>query len=305
MRQGRLHQRRPRLHRDHPLHLAEVGADEPGQHLLHLLGGVQRTGAGGDLDVGQGDATLLQLPGGRALLVDAGGQAGSSFDVGDRVVAPALRAFGVRGLDTLIVTHGDPDHLGGMPSVLRRFRPRTIWEGVPVPPHAKLREFAEAAAAAGVSWRFVQAGDRERDGGVELRVLHPPPPDWERQRVRNEDSIVLEVRYGDVSIVLPGDIGAEGERALLPRLTPARLVVVKAPHHGSATSSTPAFVRATSPAAVIFSAGRANRFGHPAPAVVERYRAAGAALYLTARDGAIVLDTDGHTLKVGGHSSLR
>ena len=74
--------------------------------------------------------------------------------------------------------------------------------------------------------------------GVEIRVLHPPPPDWERQRVRNDDSVVLELRLGDVSIVLPGDIGSEGEQRVTPRLEPGAITILKAPHHGSATSST-------------------------------------------------------------------
>ncbi len=110
--------------------------------------------------------------------------------------------------------------------------------------------------------------------------------------------MVLELRIGEVSVVLPGDIGVEGERAIVPHLEPARLVVLKAPHHGSATSSSAALIAAANPAAVIFSAGRGNRFGHPAPAVVERYRAAGAAIFRTDEDGAITLETDGHQLRL-------
>jgi competence protein ComEC len=149
----------------------------------------------------------------------------------------------------------------------------------------------------------VQAGDRERFGEVEIRVLHPPIPDWERQRVRNEDSVVLEIRLGRVSIILPGDIGREGERAILPRLEPGRLVILKAPHHGSATSSTQELLDHLRPAAVIFSSGRNNRFGHPHPAVVERYRAIGAATFSTAEDGAVFVETDGRQVEVRGHYS--
>jgi competence protein ComEC len=156
-----------------------------------------------------------------------------------------------------------------------------------------------------VTWRRVQAGDVERYGEVELRVLHPPPPDWERQRVRNEDSVVLELRLGRVSIVLPGDIGKEGERAILPRLEPGRIVVLKAPHHGSATSSTVGMLDTLRPVAVIFSAGRDNRFGHPHPAVVERYRAIDAHIFSTADDGAVFVETDGKEVEVRGHHSGR
>ena len=115
-----------------------------------------------------------------------------------------------------------------------------------------------------MTWRTVQRDDAERFGSAEVRVLHPARPEWERQRVRNEDSIVIEVRVGAVSIVLPGDIGREAERAILPTLEPGRLTILKAPHHGSATSSTKEFLETTRPAAVIFSCGRENRFGHPA-----------------------------------------
>jgi competence protein ComEC len=125
-------------------------------------------------------------------------------------------------------------------------------------------------------------------------VLNPPEPDWERQKVRNDDSIVLEVRVGDVAVLLPGDITRAVEPAVVSRFAPAPLVIVKAPHHGSAGSSSQMFVDALHPAAVVFSAGKRNPFGHPAPVVVDRYRAAGAEVFSTADDGAVVIDTDGH-----------
>src|SRR6185503_7945813 len=100
-----------------------------------------------------------------------------------------------------------------------------VWEGVPVPPHAPLRLVASAADRAGLEWRTVQAGDRQRFGAVEIGVWHPPRPGWERQRVRNDDSIVLAIRYGRVSIVLPGDVGKEGESLALRRFEAAPLVV--------------------------------------------------------------------------------
>jgi competence protein ComEC len=245
------------------------------------------------LDVGQGDATLAQLPDGRALLVDAGGLPGTAVDAGERIVTPALHALGVRRLDTLVVTHADPDHAGGARSIVRRFTPRAIWEGVPVPPNPVLRELAGFAAASGAAWRTVQAGDVERLGEVEIRVWHPPPPEWERQRVRNDDSVVLEVRHGAVSILLTGDAEREAERAVAARLSLAPIVVLKAPHHGSATSSTPPFIAAARPAAVVISAGRRNPFGHPHPAVIARYQEAGVEIFRTDLDGAVAVDSDG------------
>ena len=250
------------------------------------------------LDVGQGDATLVQLPSGRSLLVDAGGLPGSTFDPGERVVAPALRALGIRRLDHLVITHADPDHVGGAASVMRRFSPPSVWEGVPVPPNATLRELATLASAQSAVWRTVQAGDVDRVDGLDLRIWHPPPPDWERQRVRNDDSIVVELRHGDVSILLTGDIEREAERSLAPQLSLAPIVVLKAPHHGSATSSGEAFIDAVRPAGVVFSSGRRNPFGHPHPAVVARYRAKGVEMFRTDEDGAVVVDTDGRGVVV-------
>jgi competence protein ComEC len=158
------------------------------------------------LDVGQGDATVILLPDGRAILVDAGGlatfgapdpvEAFATFDIGERVVFPALRALGVKSLHAFAITHGDPDHLQGARGLLRDLGAATVWEGVPVPPHPGLQALTSWAGIRRVSWRTVQAGDVERFGGSEIRVLHPPLPEWERQRVRNEDSIVLEVRLG-------------------------------------------------------------------------------------------------------------
>jgi competence protein ComEC len=263
------------------------------------------------LDVGQGDATAVLFPDGRTMLVDAGGfpipalqdaESGqrNRFDIGERVLGPALRALGVRRLDTFVLTHGDPDHIGGAPAVLRQFRPRALWEGVPVPPHPELKRLAMVAARVDAEWRTVQAGDRLRIGPVHVTVLHPPPAEWERQRVRNEDSVVLHVRFADVAIVLPGDIGPEGEAALLNGIPPSPIAVLKAAHHGSASSTTPAFLSTVRPAAVIFSAGRANRFGHPARPVVSRVRQSGAAIFSTATDGAVILDTDGQSVHIKG-----
>ena len=262
------------------------------------------------LDVGQGDATAVLLPTGRAVLVDAGGlaplsspgsiDAAPAFDVGERVVVPSLRALRVARLEALVVSHGDPDHVMGAPGVLRHFATRSVWEGVPVPRHAGLQALSSTARERAMTWRTVQAGDAERFGDVEMRVLHPPLPEWERQRVRNEDSVVLELRLGNVSIILPGDIGREGEAALLSRVESGRLVVLKAPHHGSATSSTTELLNILRPAAVVFSCGRDNRFGHPHPAVVARYKAAGAEIFSTADDGAVFIDTDGTKAEVFG-----
>ena len=251
------------------------------------------------IDVGQGDAIFVRFPRGATLLVDAGGLATSStFDIGDRVVAPVLREAGVRRLDVVALTHGDPDHIGGAGSIIREFRPRDVWEGVPVPRFEPLRALHAEAQQLGLGWSSVKAGDRKVVDEVEVVVWHPPVADWERQKVRNDDSIVIELRWRDVSVLLTGDIGKAVEKELIAAIPHSPIRVVKVPHHGSLTSSTPDFVRAVAPRVAIVSAGRNNHFGHPAPDVLARYREAGAEIFRTDRDGAVTVDSDGYSLDV-------
>lgn len=257
------------------------------------------------MDVGQGDALLVTTPDGRTLMVDAGGLPGAGFDIGDRVVGPALRARGVRRLDYLAVTHADADHLGGAGALLRDFRPREAWAGVPVVGHLPLATLRVAADAARTPWRWVQRGDRVELGGVEVRAHHPPLPDWERQRVRNDDSLVLEVRCGAVSVWLTGDVTRAVEAELMSAADPTRINVLKAAHHGSLTSSAASWVDRLRPAVVLVSAGRGNVFGHPAPAVLQRYRDAGAAIFRTDQDGQIDVVTNGHYVEVSTFTGRR
>lgn len=251
-------------------------------------------------DVGQGDSTLIQFPTRSTLLVDTGGIpfGGGSFDVGARVLAPALWARGLRRLDALLLTHGDPDHIGGAGALITDFAPSRVWEGIPAPEHAALTAVRDRAADAGARIERRQAGEMLTIGGARLRVLHPPAADWERRRVRNDDSVVLEVVYGDVAVLLPGDIGAAVERGLAAQLTPARVRVLKVAHHGSRTSTSRELVERWRPQIAIISAGRGNTFGHPAPEVLRRLESVGATIYRTDLHGQIRIETDGHRVHV-------
>jgi competence protein ComEC len=250
-------------------------------------------------DVGQGDAVLVTFPGGKRLLMDTGGlPVTGSFDLGDRVLGPALRARGVRRLDYLAISHPHADHAGGASRIVRDFGTREIWEGVPVPPDEIRAAIVEAARQARAVWRVVQRGDEITIDDVRVRALHPPLPDWERQRTRNDDSLVVELRYGDVAVVLTGDIGQEIEHEVAPLVAPAPVVVLKVPHHGSATSSSERLLDRLNPAVALIGVGRANLFGHPAPAVLRRYQARGIRVYRTDLHGQIDLVTDGTSVDV-------
>jgi competence protein ComEC len=173
-----------------------------------------------------------------------------------------------------------------------------VWEGIPVPPFLPLVRLRQRAAGVGARWTNVQAADRTAVEGVDILVHHPRIADWERQEVRNDDSIVLELRWRDASIVMTGDIGIDTEAAITASFEPARLRVLKVPHHGSRTSSSEPFVRALAPRVAVFSVGRSNTFGHPAPPVLDTYRGAGVTILRTDRDGAVSVETDGNTMTV-------
>jgi competence protein ComEC len=250
-------------------------------------------------DVGQAEAMLLQVPGAGPLLVDAGGAPfGSGFDIGARVLAPALWAKRIRAVDTLLVTHGDPDHLGGSAAVIDDFGPARLWMGVDVPSHEPTQALIGRARQAGMIVESLRAGEMRALGRARLRVLHPPEPDWERPRVRNDDSVVLELLFGDTALLLTGDISAEVERAILPQLSNARHRILKAAHHGSRTSTSGELLEAWKPQLAIVSCGRGNRFGHPAPEVIARLAAAGVRVLRTDLEGQITIETDGREVRV-------
>ncbi|HZR22702.1 MAG TPA: DNA internalization-related competence protein ComEC/Rec2 [Vicinamibacterales bacterium] len=256
------------------------------------------------IDVGQGDSAFVRFPAGRTMLVDAGGLSfTSSFDIGDRIVAPVIRDAGFYRLDYVALSHGDPDHIGGAMSIVREFRPREVWEGIPVPRSEPLTALRLAVQQQGARWANVYEGDHIAIDGVDVFARHPRPADWERQKVRNDDSIVLELRWRDVSIVLTGDIGKAVEPATAASIPPATLRIVKIAHHGSLTSSTSAFVDAMHPQIAVVSVGRGNHFGHPAEEVLQRYWSVGSEIYRTDEDGAVTIDTDGRSVSV--HTVVR
>lgn len=205
------------------------------------------------LDVGQGLAAVVRTRD-HTLVYDTGARFSARFDAGSAVVVPFLRAQGVRRIDALVLSHLDNDHAGGRDAVLRELAPATVWSSAP---HRLERESRLCGRGRGWTWN-----------GVAFRFLHPDPDD---ALTGNDASCVLRIDAPGGSMLLPGDIEATAEWRLLARGAELDADVVVAPHHGSATSSTPAFVRAVDPEHVLYAVGYRNRWDFPRPEVVRRW----------------------------------
>jgi competence protein ComEC len=241
------------------------------------------------LNVGQGLAVVLRGPSGASSLYDAGPGPASRRDAGDRIVVPALAAAGVRRLEVLALSHDHDDHAGGAFAVLRDREVGELWLAAGSERDPLTARLAAAAVARGTAVRRVRRGMVCKVGGLSFDVLHPGRSD-DRRAVNDRCLTVRARTVGGASIVLPGDLEAEGERALLDAgMVPSADALV-APHHGSDGSGTPAFVAAVGARHVVISVGAGNRFGHPGPAALAGYRASGARLLRTDRDGTVVLD---------------
>ena len=239
------------------------------------------------LAVGQGDSAIVQFPGGGAMLIDAGGDLRwpGKFDPGARDVVPALAELGIRRLDIAVLTHPHPDHAGGLQSVLDRIPVGELWmtpERDPIASAVRGR-----ARARGVPVR--EPHDTVL-GGVRVEVLSR----FDEGSSLNDNSIVLRLVHGEVAMLFAGDVEALAESELAQGSKEIRSRLLKAPHHGSRTSSTEAFLRRVSPDFTVYSVGAGNRFGFPNPEVVARTPGA----HLLTAVGAIVAESDGRHLRV-------
>jgi competence protein ComEC len=255
------------------------------------------------------------------MLIDAGGPTGaaanaenasgsSAFDVGEEVVSPYLWSRQIHRLDVVALTHAHSDHMGGMPAVLRNFRPRELWVAVD-PNSAPYRDLLAEAAALGVRVRHLRAGERIEWQGIDVSVLAPAPAYQNPGAPVNNDSLVLRMQYGRASALLEGDAEAPSEHLMAASAISGRGLPVgpdtllKVGHHGSRTSTTPEFLALAAPQDAVISVGAQNTFGHPRPEIIERLADAHARLFRTDRFGltTFLLSRDGKisTLRVASN----
>jgi competence protein ComEC len=256
------------------------------------------------LDVGQGDSIFASFPNRRTMLIDGGGLAGSEWargyrtgpDVGEEVVSPYLWSRGLKHLDVVALTHAHHDHLDGLHAVLQNFRVGELWIGRDEETPA-FNALLDEARARGIRIVHRVSGEQFQWGGVAGTVLWPPDS-TSVPEASNDDSLVMRLTDGDVHFLLTGDIQAPVEDKLAADRVPLAAEFLKVPHHGSKTSSTPAFLAAVAPRVAAVSVGEGNQFGQPVESVVQRYAEAGVRLLRTDRDGAITVLTNGQSLEV-------
>ncbi len=234
------------------------------------------------LDVGQGLSIIARTTS-HTMVYDTGDRRSERFDTGRDIVAPSLRNLQVNHVDMLMLSHADSDHAGGAAGLIQEFPPRQLWSGTPEQLHVQ-HEFSPCRS--GMHWRW---------DSVDFQVLHP---DEQNVGSDNDRGCVLMVEANGKRVLLAADIEKMSEQQLLQRGVDLQADVLVAPHHGSKTSSSTAFLDAVQAKQVIVSSGFLNRFHHPSPEVLRRYRDRDMQIFNTADSGAVRLLLSGHGIDV-------
>jgi competence protein ComEC len=260
------------------------------------------------IDVGQGDSLLVVFPDGKRLLLDGGGIPAfggppSKIDIGEDVVAPYLWERGIRSVDVIALSHAHEDHIGGLPALTADFHPKQLWTGV-TPESPSWRKLREQAAKVGAKILPLDGPQSFAFGGAQIDILAPFADYVPADEPKNDDSLVMRIRYGLRSFLLCGDVEKPIEYRMLAENELLHADVLKVAHHGSHTSSTADFLDAVTPAFAIISDGLDNSYGHPHRDVIERLEERHAAVYRTDHAGLVTIRTDGRRIWVETPTSL-
>lgn len=256
------------------------------------------------VDVGQGDAALIDLPDGRLMLIDAGGALGPGRDPGEHALLPLLRARRRDTIDIAVLSHPHPDHYGGLRALMAALPITELWDSGQADAEFDLSPTAEQAArllreARARGTRVLGPADlcdRPIQAGNARIVLLWPCPGHDSGLDANDNSMVVRIDFGQRRFLFAGDIEGEAEAALLQRGAALAADVLKVPHHGSRTSSSAAFLTAVAPKLAVISAGAHNQFGHPHPSVIARLQQHGVHTIELGSSGGTIVTTDGHDL---------
>ena len=235
------------------------------------------------LDVGQGDAVLIETPENHTVLVDGGRD--------ERALQQLLetRGYFARTIDLLVITHPDADHIGGLSDIFRAYNVRSVlMAGTKAPESETYQHLLRRITKEGSTVIPARAEETVEMGTLTLDVLYPSGGTWGKDVDRqNPHSVVLRGTFQETSFVLPGDITAAEERKLVRSDTTLEADILKAAHHGSDSSTSTAFLQAVDPEMVVISAGQNNRYGHPAEEVLQRIQRQDATIRSTKQEGNI------------------
>lgn len=250
------------------------------------------------LNVGQGDAAVIEFPGSKVLVLDAGGTAVGDFDTGESIVAPFLRSRKILKADLLMVSHARVDHYGGMRALVKEFSPDEFWSGPATSKLGRFEDLDEAVEQARLKRVALNSEAPCRIiESVKLCTLYPGSDGGE------DRSVVLRIEFGKASFLFAGDIDKRDERALQANGKALRASVLKIPRHGSATASSDEFIAAVRPTWAILSSSGRGPGAAKRDEVLDRYRQAGAQLLRTDADGAIIIQTDGKSIQFETYKS--